>query len=59
MSPINSPEVLAKFPPTLIITGTRGFELSSALYTHEQLVKPALKPICMFGKDSFTGSSTT
>ena len=39
VSPINSPEVLAKFPPTLIITGTRGFELSSALYTHEQLVK--------------------
>jgi len=38
-SPINSPEILAKFPPTLIITGTRGFELSSALYTHEQLVK--------------------
>lgn len=37
--PINSPQVLAKFPPTLIITGTRGFELSSALYTHEQLVK--------------------
>jgi epsilon-lactone hydrolase len=39
VSPINSSEVLAKFPPTLIITGTRGFELSSALYTHEQLVK--------------------
>ena len=30
VSPVNSPEVLAKFPPTLIITGTRGFELSSA-----------------------------
>src|SRR5882762_4689704 len=39
VSPINSLEVLAKFPPTLIITGTRDFELSSALYTHEQLVK--------------------
>jgi monoterpene epsilon-lactone hydrolase len=39
VSPVNSPEVLAKFPPTLMITGTRGFELSSALYTHEQLVK--------------------
>ena len=39
VSPISAPEVLAKFPPTLIITGTRGFELSSALYTHEQLVK--------------------
>ena len=39
VSPVNSPEVLAKFPPTLMITGTRGFELSAALYTHEQLVK--------------------
>jgi monoterpene epsilon-lactone hydrolase len=39
VSPVDSPEVLSKFPPTLIITGTRGFELSSALYTHEQLVK--------------------
>ena len=38
VSPVNSRAVLAKFPPTLIITGTRGFELSSALYTHEQLV---------------------
>jgi epsilon-lactone hydrolase len=39
VSPVSSPEILSKFPPTLIITGTRGFELSSALYTHEQLVK--------------------
>ncbi len=39
VSPVNSPEILAKFPPTLIITGTRGFELSSAVYTHEQMVK--------------------
>ena len=39
ISPVSYPSVLAKFPPTLIITGTRGFELSSALYTHEQLVK--------------------
>jgi acetyl esterase/lipase len=39
VAPVNSPDVLAKFPPTLLITGTRGFELSAALYTHEQLVK--------------------
>ena len=39
VAPVNSPEVLAKFPPTLMITGTRGFELSGALYSHEQLVK--------------------
>ena len=39
ISPIDSPEVAGKFPPTLIITGTRDFAMSSALYTHSQLVK--------------------
>jgi len=39
VAPINSPEIMAKFPPTLIITATRGFEMSGALYTHSQLVK--------------------
>jgi monoterpene epsilon-lactone hydrolase len=39
VAPVKSPEVLAKFPPTLVITATRGFELSAALYTHQQLVK--------------------
>lgn len=39
VAPINSPEILAKFPPTLIITATRGFEMSGAIYTHTQLVK--------------------
>jgi acetyl esterase/lipase len=38
-APAVSPEVLAKFPPTLIVTGTRAFEMSSAVYTHSQLVK--------------------
>jgi monoterpene epsilon-lactone hydrolase len=42
-SPASSPEVLAKFPPTLIVTGTRGFELSSAVYTHTQLVKQGVE----------------
>jgi acetyl esterase/lipase len=39
VAPAESPEVLGKFPPTLIITGTRGFEFSSAIYTHSQMVK--------------------
>jgi acetyl esterase/lipase len=39
VAPASSPAVLAKFPPTLIVSGTRGFELSSAVYTHTQLVK--------------------
>ena len=39
VSPINSPEILAKFPPTLLITGTRDFAMSGTLYTNTQLVK--------------------
>lgn len=38
-APASSPEVLAKFPPTLIVSGTRAFELSSAVHTHALLVK--------------------
>jgi acetyl esterase/lipase len=39
VAPASSPEVLARFPSTLIVTGTRSFELSNAAYTHAQLVK--------------------
>jgi acetyl esterase/lipase len=39
VAPASDPEVLAQFPPTLIVTGTRAFELSNAVYTHAQLVK--------------------
>ena len=39
IAPVNFPDVLAKFPATLVVSGTRGFELSSAAYTHAQLVK--------------------
>jgi acetyl esterase/lipase len=38
-APATSPQVLAKFPPTLVVSGARGFELSSAVYTHSLLVK--------------------
>lgn len=39
MSPVVSPELLAKFPPTLLITATRADEMSAAIDTHRQLVK--------------------
>jgi monoterpene epsilon-lactone hydrolase len=39
VAPASSADVLANFPPTLIVTGTRAFELSNAAYTHGQLVK--------------------
>lgn len=37
--PEASPELLASFPPTLFITGTRSMELSAATYSHNQLIK--------------------
>jgi monoterpene epsilon-lactone hydrolase len=39
ISPGYWPSVLAAFPPTLLITGTRDVGLSSVVYTHSQLVK--------------------
>lgn len=38
-APADSPALLAQFPPSLVVTGTRGFELSSAVVTHARLVK--------------------
>lgn len=39
VAPAVSDDVLSRFPPTQFITGTRSFELSSAVYTHSQLVR--------------------
>ena len=38
-SPALHPDVLAKFPPTLVITGTRAPDLSTAVFTHSALIK--------------------
>ncbi|MEO6341116.1 MAG: alpha/beta hydrolase fold domain-containing protein [Caulobacteraceae bacterium] len=38
-APVASKAVLAWFPPTLFVTGTRSFDLSSSVYTHGALVK--------------------
>jgi monoterpene epsilon-lactone hydrolase len=37
--PINSPELVEKFPPTLLVTSTRGMEYSSAINSHNALVR--------------------
>jgi acetyl esterase/lipase len=37
VAPAASDDVLRRFPPTLVITATRGFEMSSAVYTHSRL----------------------
>jgi epsilon-lactone hydrolase len=37
--PVASPEVMADFPPTLFISGTRSFEFSVALSSHNRLTQ--------------------
>lgn len=39
VSPGLHPAVLEKFPPTLLITSTRGFDMSAAVQTHREMVK--------------------
>jgi acetyl esterase/lipase len=43
VAPVNAPELLAKFPPTLFITGTRAFELSVAVDSHRKLTKAGVE----------------
>lgn len=37
--PINSPDLMAKFPPTLFVTSTRGFDLATSIASDNALVK--------------------
>jgi acetyl esterase/lipase len=39
ISPALHADVLAKYPPALIITGTRAMDMSPAIYTNSQLIK--------------------
>lgn len=39
VNPVNFPEVLSKFPPSLLITGTRSIDFSTGAYTHEALYR--------------------
>lgn len=41
--PANSPEMLKKFPPTLLITGTRDFAMSSVLQSHRLLANAGVE----------------
>jgi monoterpene epsilon-lactone hydrolase len=41
--PINSPKLLAKFPPSLLITGSRDFAMSSVFQTQRELVKQGVE----------------
>jgi acetyl esterase/lipase len=43
-------DVLATFPPTLIITGTRAMDLSPAIFTHSQLLKAGVCSALIVGE---------
>jgi epsilon-lactone hydrolase len=43
VSPALSPEILARFPPTLLLTGTRSYDMSAAVQTHRELTKAGAK----------------
>ena len=42
-SPVLAPDLLKRFPPTLIISATRAPEMSSAVNTHRELVKAGVE----------------
>lgn len=50
ISPALHPEVLANFPPTLIITGTRAMDMSPAVYTNSQLIKAGVRSTLIVGE---------
>ena len=39
VAPIHAPELLKEFPPTLLLSGTRSFDLSGAAMTHRALLR--------------------
>lgn len=50
ISPALHLDVLAKFPPALIITGTRAMDLSPAVFTNSQLIKAKRKSTLIVGE---------
>jgi epsilon-lactone hydrolase len=50
ISPALHPDVVGKFPPTLIITGTRAMDMSPAIYTNSQLLKAGVRSTLIVGE---------
>lgn len=50
VSPALHQDVLAKFPPSLIITGTRAMDMSPAVYTNSQLLKAGVRSTLIVGE---------
>ena len=49
VSPALHPEVIAKFPPSLIITGTRAMDMSPAIVTNSALIKAGVPSTLIVG----------
>jgi epsilon-lactone hydrolase len=50
ISPALHPEVAAKFPPTLLITGTRAMDMSPAVVTNSALIKAGVPSTLIVGE---------
>jgi acetyl esterase/lipase len=50
ISPALHPEVVAKFPPTLIITGTRAMDMSPAIVTNSALLRAGVRSTLIVGE---------
>jgi acetyl esterase/lipase len=50
VSPALHPEVIAKFPPTLLITGTRAMDMSPAIVTNSALLKAGVDSRLVVGE---------
>jgi acetyl esterase/lipase len=50
ISPALHPDVIAKFPPSLIITGTRAMDMSPAIVTNSALIKARVQSTLIVGE---------
>ncbi len=50
ISPALHPDVIAKFPPTLLITGTRSMDMSPAIVTNSALIKARVPATLIVGE---------
>ena len=50
LAPALHPEVIAKFPPTMLITGTRAMDMSPAIVTNSALIKARVPSTLIVGE---------
>ena len=50
VSPAMHPDVIGKFPPSLLITGTRAMDLSPAIVTHSALLRAGVPSTLLVGE---------